>query len=112
MAERDASLWENEDIAQEMKKKDPEIKKIRAELRKVQAYTTEYLMKEEEYVREMAKAKEDVESMRKAHGKYTEKVNSLHRQVKHAKKERKEEANIFEQQVHLVGILVVHLPGV
>ena len=42
-------------------KKDAEIKKIRTELTKAQAYVTEYLMKEEELVRHAAKAKDEVD---------------------------------------------------
>ena len=51
-----------------MAKKDADIKRLRTELMKAQAYLMEYLMKEEECVRETEKAKEKVETMRKSHG--------------------------------------------
>ena len=37
--------------------------------------------------------------MRRAQGKYMEEVNSLHRRLKHAKKEQKEEAGQYEKQL-------------
>ena len=94
--ERDMSLRANDKLGQVVAKKDTALKKVRTELMKVQAFVMKYLMKEEELIRENAKAKEEVESMWKAHGKYTIEVNSLHYQLKHAKKEWKEEAAIFE----------------
>ena len=42
-------------------------------------FVTEYLMKEEELIRETAKAEEEIESMQKSHGKYMPEVNSLPR---------------------------------
>ena len=53
-------------------------------------------MKEEELVRDAAKAKDEVERMRSEHGKNTGEINSLHRRMKHAK-EQKDEATVFEQ---------------
>ena len=79
--------------------KDAEIKKIRTELTKAQAYVTEYLMKEEELICDATKANDDVERMWNEHGKHTGEINSLQRRLKHAKKERKDEATDFEQQV-------------
>ena len=76
--ERNVSLRINEELGQGTVKKDAEIKNIRTKLMKAQAYVMEYLMKEEEYVRETAKV-EEVESMRNARGKYTAEVNSLTR---------------------------------
>mgnify|MGYP006966610103 FL=1 len=46
---------------------------------------------------ETEKAKEEAENMRRAQGKYMEEVNSLHRRLKHAKKEQKEEAGQYEK---------------
>ena len=63
--ERNVSLRINEELGQTTEKKDVDIKKLWAEVTKEQAYVTEYLMQEEEYVQETAKAKEEVESMRK-----------------------------------------------
>ena len=65
------------------------------DLTKTQAYVTEYLMKEEELVRDGAKAKDEVELMRNDHGKHTGEINSRKRRLKHAKKERKDEAMAF-----------------
>ena len=62
-AEWDVTLRTNEELGQATTKKEAEIKKIRTELTKVQAYVMECLMKEEEYIRETAKMKEEVESM-------------------------------------------------
>ena len=76
-AERDTSLQTNKELGQATVKKDTEIKKIRTELTRAKDYVTEYIMKEEEYVRETAKAKEEVESMGNTQGKYTAEVNSL-----------------------------------
>ena len=91
-AERDVSLCANE-------KKDAEITKVRTELTKAQAYVTEYLMKEEELIRDAAEAKAEVERIRKEHGKHTGEINSLQRRLQHAKKERKDEATAFEHQL-------------
>ena len=60
-----------------MGKKDVEMKKIRMELTKAQAYVTEYLMKEEELVRDATKAKDEVELMRNEHGRHTGELNAL-----------------------------------
>ena len=76
-----------------------DLKKVRTKLTKAQAYVTKYLMKEEEYVHERAKVKEEVESMWKSHGKYMAEVNSLHHRCKHVKKEQKQEAVAFEHRL-------------
>ena len=55
---RDASLRANEELGQAMVKKDAEIKKIRMELMKAQGFVTEYLINEEELIREIAKEKD------------------------------------------------------
>ena len=68
-----------------MVKKETEIKRVHTELTKVQAFVTEYLMKEEELTRETTKAKEETENMQRAQGKYTSEVNSLHHRLTHAK---------------------------
>ena len=60
------------------------------------SYCDGVLNERRELICETAKAKEEEESMRKAHGKYMVEVNSLHRRLKHAK-EWKEEAEVFEQ---------------
>ena len=75
------------------------MKKIRMDLTKVQAYMTEYCMKEEEYIRETAKANDEIKSMWNARGKYRMEVYQLTRRLKHAKKERKEDATVFELQL-------------
>ena len=98
-AERDASLWANEEFGQATAKKDTDLKKTRTKLTKAQAYVTEYLMKEEELVWEVAKAKDEVECMRNEFWKHTGKINSLQRRLKHVKKEQKIEATAFEQQL-------------
>ena len=98
-AERDASLRANEELGRAMQKKDAEIKKVRTELTKAQAYVTDYLMKEEELVRNAERAKEEVDRMRNEQGKHTGEINSLHRRLQQSKKERKEETVAFEQQL-------------
>ena len=59
----------------------------------------EYLMEED---REALKEKEEVEGSLKAQGKYTTDINFLNCQLKHAKKEQKEDAVQFEQQLQMI----------
>ena len=63
--EWDVGFQGNKDLGREVAKKGVEIKKVRKELTKAQAFVTEYLMKEQELIR-TTKANEEVESMRKA----------------------------------------------
>ena len=83
--EPDVSLQANEEMGREVVKKETEIKWVCRELTKAQAFVIEYLMKEEELTHVTTKAKEEVENLRRAQGKYTVEVNSLHRRLKHAK---------------------------
>ena len=78
-AKHNTSLHANEELRQAMIKKDVEIKKTHTELMKAKAYLMEYLMREEELVREAEQAKDEVENMWNARGKYTEEINSLTR---------------------------------
>ena len=82
-----------------MAKKDVDMKKVQIELTKAQIFVTEYLMKEDELVRERGKAKEEVESMQKVQGKHTMEVNSQHHRLKYPKNKRKDEVTVFEQQL-------------
>ena len=84
-------LRANEELGQVVAKKDEDMKKVHMELTKA----IDYLIKEEELVRETAKAKEEVVSIWKTQGNYTVEANLLHRRLKHAKRERKEEAIVF-----------------
>ena len=98
--EGDACLRANEDMEQEVVKKETEIKRVHLELTKAcQAFVTGYLMKEEELIRETEKAKGEAENMWRAQGKYTAEVNSLNCWLKHDKKEQKEEAAQYKQQL-------------
>ena len=62
-AERDEGLRASEELGQAVAKKDLDMKKVWTELTKAQAFVAEYLMKKEELICEMAKVKEEVESM-------------------------------------------------
>ena len=60
---------------------------------------TEYLIKEEELIRDAAKEEDEVERMQNDRAKHTGEINSLQRRLKHAKKEQKDEATAFEQHL-------------
>ena len=97
-AEQEASPRANDELGRAMVKKDAEIKKIRTELTKAQALVTKYLMKEEQLIHDVAKAKDEVKRMWKEQRKHAGEINSLQRRLKHAK-EWKDEATAFEQQL-------------
>ena len=80
-------------MGSELVKKETEIKKLHTEVTKMQAFVMEYIMKEEELIREATKAKEKRKTCREP------KENTWRKRscrLKHAKKERKEEAALFE----------------